>query len=56
MKPMTRKAAATLTMVGPAAVNDETHETHDKKGSGNVDDGRVGGGKQSELERSELRE
>ena len=27
MKPITRKAAATLTMVGSAAVNDETHET-----------------------------
>uniref|UniRef100_A0A7N2RD28 Uncharacterized protein n=1 Tax=Quercus lobata TaxID=97700 RepID=A0A7N2RD28_QUELO len=35
-----------LTMVGPAAVNDETHETHNEKGSGNIDDGRVGGGKQ----------
>ena len=42
MKPTTRKAVAMLTMVGSAAVNDETH---DEKGSGNVDDGRASGGK-----------
>ena len=33
-------------MVGPAGINDETHETHDKKGNGNVDNGRAGDGKQ----------
>ena len=43
MKPTKRKAAATLTMVGPAGINDETH---DEKGSGNVDNGRAGDGKQ----------
>ena len=33
-------------MVGPAGINDETHETHDEKGNGNVDNGRAGDGKQ----------
>ena len=52
-KPITRKAATTLTMVGPAAINDETHE---EKGSSNLHNGRADDGKQSELKRPKLRE
>ena len=42
MKPKTRKAATDSTMKPRAWIDDETHA---EKGSGDVDDGWVGGGK-----------